>query len=479
MKKRSIWLLVSCLVVATLLVASCAPIVIEEEETTPPLVQEVVPSEEEGAAPPEEDMGMIEEESRSCEGYTLYRLSKPGNHAILINMNGEEVHEWPIAGSPVKMLPGGSMLGSKSVRNAMALSTSQQLNFGGRNILNAIEFVQIGWDDQEEWSFSNWEDDGTGKMMSGQHHDYQREGNPVGYYAPGQQFVKSGKTLILSRKNKVVPEISTLELEVDVIYEVDWNGNLTGFEWDASDHFNEMGFDESAREAIYNGLTYNEAQGYIDWLHVNSMSLLGQNHWYDETHDERFNPENIIISSRNANFIAIISRVTGNITWRVGPDFSKGTPEYNLGQFVGQHHAHMIPSGLPGEGNILVFDNGGRSGYGGPTLYPRYRRQYSRVIEFNPVTLEIVWQYGAESGKEMFFSRDISSAQRLPNGNTLITDGANGRIFEVTPDKDIVWKFVSPITGENGNDIYRAYRIPPEWVPGNPAGYTEWATLYE
>jgi hypothetical protein len=316
-------------------------------------------------------------------------------------------------------------------------------------------------------------------MMSRQHHDYQREGNPVGYYAPGQEFIDQGKTLILAHKNKVVSEISDKKLVDDVIYEVNWNGNLTGFEWHAADHFDEYGFDESAREAIYRNPQYNEDRERGDWLHINSMSLLGENHWYDETGDERFNPENITISSRSANFVAIISRATGSIVWRVGPDFSEGTPEHNLGQFIGQHHAHMIPRRLPGEGNILVFDNGGQSGYGGPPLYPRYTRDYSRVIECNPVTLEIVWQYGGENGEGRFFSYHISSAQRLPNGNTMITDGTNGRIFEVTPDKQSVWEFISPTMGASGNQVYRAYRIPPEWVPGNPAGYAKWVTLYK
>jgi len=82
--------------------------------------------------------------------------------------------------------------------------------------------------------------------------------------------------LILARQNKVVPEISDLELEVDVIYEVDWNGNLTGFEWHATDHFHEVGFDKSAVEAIYSGLTFDDAKGCIDLFHINSMSLLPQ-----------------------------------------------------------------------------------------------------------------------------------------------------------------------------------------------------------
>src|SRR5690606_11342529 len=101
------------------------------------------------------------------------------------------------------------------------------------------------------------------------------------------------------------------------------------------------------------------------------------------------------------------------------------------------HHPHLIPAGLPGEGNMLLFDNGGGSGYGNAQVAPR---RWSRVVEFDPVSLELVWQYGAESGPEHFFSGILSSAQRLPNGNTLITDGVNSRAFEVTPDKKVVWE---------------------------------------
>jgi len=389
------------------------------------------------------------------------------------------------------MLPGGSLLGFKlnrqSKNNPLKADppppeepTSPGEPQPRRNWQDAIELIQESWDGKQEWSFSNWDDDGTGVMMSRQHHDYQREGNPVGYYVPGQEFVKKGKTLILAHKNKSVPKISEKELMDDAIYEVDWNGNLTGYEWHGADHFDEYGFDESAKADILRGVGYSEYRGSFDWLHINSLSPLGPNHWYDETSDERFNPGNIIISSRHANFIAIFSRSTGKIVWKVGPDFSAGTPEHNLGQFAGQHHAHIIPRRLPGEGNILVYDNGGQSGYGGPNGYPRYSRGYSRVIEFNPVTLELLWEYGPESGEEKFFSRGISSAQRLPNGNTMVTVGRESRIFEITPDKEIVWNFIFPAEGSGENpSIYRAYRVPPEWVPGNPAGYTEWAKLYE
>ena len=85
------------------------------------------------------------------------------------------------------------------------------------------------------------------------------------------------------------------------------------------------------------------------------------------------------------------------------------------------------------------------------------------------------WFFPRSGQNHHFMSWYISGAQRLPNGNTLITEGDNGRVFEVSYDsKDIVWEYISP---SRAHDIYRAYRIPPEWVPGNPAGYPFWEDI--
>jgi hypothetical protein len=75
----------------------------------------------------------------------------------------------------------------------------------------------------------------------------------------------------------------------------------------------------------------------------------------------------------------------------------------------------------------------------------------------------------------MFYSGLVSSAQRLPNGNTMITEGVGGRIFEVTKEHEMVWEYVNPYRGWNGsrpggrpsglNMVYRAYRVPYAWVP--------------
>jgi hypothetical protein len=143
-------------------------------------------------------------------------------------------------------------------------------------------------------------------------------------------------------------------------------------------------------------------------------------------------------------------------------------------QIIGQHHAHFIPKGLPGAGNMLIFDNGGGSGYGNPTPTSPdgksiYSRPTSRVLEIDPVTLKLVWNYTATT----FFATNISGAQRLANGNTLITEGPSGRIFEVTPAGAIVWEYLYPATGAAAAkgrtaSVYRAYRVPYEWIPQIP-----------
>ena len=264
----------------------------------------------------------------------------------------------------------------------------------------------------------------------------------------------------------------------DLIVEVDYTGKII-WQWIAGEHFYEMGFDEAASNTI----AMNPGQGN-DWMHINNANYLGPNKWFDKG-DERFHPDNIITDSREANIIMIIDKKTGKIVWKLGPEYTSTPGLKKLGQIIGQHHAHMIPRGLPGEGNILVFDNGGQAGYGSatPTALTgvgNAQRGYSRVLEFDPITFEIKWQYTfKEAGyfqldSYKFYSHYISAAQRLPNGNTMITEGADGRIFEVTPDHELVWEYISPYfnnypggkpENKTWNFIYRAYRVPYEWVP--------------
>lgn len=418
----------------------------------------------------------------ACTGYTLYAGMGDDKKTYLIDMAGMIVHTWPIGGMPVKMLSNGHLIGAKSDRGGknpfiQDPRPKNPLDFAPWH--DNIELVELDWDGNEIWSFSNYDDDATGIIMSRQHHDFQRQGNPVGYYAPGQNFLENGNTLILAHLNKQISHISNKRLVDDTLYEVDAKGRQTGFEWHCADRFDEFGFDDAQKAELYEAGNFDAEKNRSDWIHINCASYLGKNHLFEELDDHRFHPDNIIISARNTNFIAIIDKSTSRVVWKAGPHFTEEHPENKMGQIIGQHHVHMIPSGLPGAGNILLFDNGGMPEHRGnkTSVFPN-NRGYSRVIEINPLTYKIIWKYGAKEGAEFFFSHFISSAQRLPNGNTLITAGAYGHIFEVTPSKDVVWEFQNPRGKCHEARIYRAYRIPPEWTPDNLRNYPEWGSTY-
>ena len=288
-----------------------------------------------------------------------------------------------------------------------------------------------------------------------------------------------GNTLILCHEDVYNKRISDKKLLDDCIIEVDWEGNIV-WKWNINEHFRELDFDEFQKSALFRNPNYHPVgpEGQSDWMHINSMSTLGPNKWYDAG-DERFHPDNIIWDAREANIMGITSKETGKIVWSIGPDFTKTKELRRIGQIIGQHHCHMIPKGLPGEGNILIFDNGGWAGYGAPCRMSKDGtkvdiRDHSRILEIDPVTLRLVWEFTGKDFKNkqsmdllsttQFYSQLTSSAQRLPNGNTMICEGCSARLTEVTADKELVWEYVSP-HAEGIGFFYRAYRYPYDYVP--------------
>ena len=403
-------------------------------------------------------------------GYTIFQAKEVG--ALLIDMNGTEVKLWKgLHGFPNKIFPGGYVMGHTGERsNAFGMQDQTDL-------------VQVDFDGKIVWKFNQWEfieDPGEEpQWMARQHHDYQREGNPVGYYVPNMDpLVDRGNTFVLCHKNVVKPEISDKRLLDDVIIEVTWKGDVV-WEWSCSDHFEEMDFSEEARNILAGIPTW--CRPAVAW--ATGCTSIPCPSWARTSGTIRAISDSTRTTSsgtpRESNIIAIISKKTGEIAWKVGPDYDTSKALKKLGWIIGQHHAHMIPRGLPGEGNILVYDNGGWAGYGAPnpgspTGIKNALRDYSRVLEFDPVSLDIVWQHTPkEAGllhptdSNRYYSPFISSAQRMPNGNTLITEGSGGRIIEVTPEHELVWEYISPYWGTmmHMNMVYRAYRVPYEWVP--------------
>ena len=394
---------------------------------------------------------------------------------VLIDMKGNIVNEWPAMGTTTKILPGGHVVGTSP----------------------GSGFVQLDWSGKVVNTWPNLD----------VHHDHEREGNPCGYWAPYQKpRTLGGKVLALEYVYPILDQTKHIcdkaPLQDDMIREVSWTGEVL-FTWKAWEHLDELGLDEAARNALQLGIAPGRPASVQDWAHANAVSWLGPNKWWSQHYDGRFHPANILVDFRRQNSTIIIARYddpygkwkSGDVIWRLGPNYSTAGDDGQVGQIIGQHMAHLIPMYMPGEGNLLMFDNGGGAGFGallqgledpdnGEKLgfYPNKYRHFTRVLEINPLTKQIVWQYkqpwptkdqnndGKKRGNErLLFSGIMGGAQRLMNGNTLITEAETGRIIEVTKHKEVVWEYVAPWqtpqTGLRGVAVYRAYRVPYWWVP--------------
>lgn len=126
-----------------------------------------------------------------------------------------------------------------------------------------------------------------------------------------------------------------------------------------------------------------------------------------------FKKGNCLLSVFKLNAITIVDLEIEQVVWALS------------GMWVRQHQPTLLPSG-----NMLVFDNQGWKGK-------------TQVIEFDPFTQRVAWAY-RDSPATPLYSELCGSCQRLPNGNTLITDSMNGRAFEVTPGGVTVWEYRSP-----------------------------------
>ena len=146
-------------------------------------------------------------------GFTIFQANEMG--AVLMDMNGREINVWKgVHGMPNKIFPGGYLLTGRGRRS------------GKYSVQDGLDLIQVDWDGNIVWKFDKneyIEDPGIpGRWMARYHHDFQREGNPVGYYAPGMEpRIDSGNTLILAHRNVRNKDISDKLLLDDLILEVD------------------------------------------------------------------------------------------------------------------------------------------------------------------------------------------------------------------------------------------------------------------
>ena len=162
-----------------------------------------------------------------------------------------------------------------------------------------------------------------------------------------------------------------------------------------------------------------------DFIHANFL------HWMPggklAAESPLFDATNVMVTSRKQDTVAIVDWVRGRVLWAWGQ-----------GEIVGPHDACLLTNG-----NLLIFDNRSRS------LESDQNEQWSRVIELDPLTRSIVWEYRGNP-QESFCSHSRGTVQRLSGGTTLIGSSNQGRVFEVTSEGQVVWEYRTPHRNDKG-----------------------------
>jgi len=433
-------------------------------------------------------------------GFTLLTPLQ-SKRVYLVDMAGEAVHTWDTAGKPglsVYLTERGTLLKCHRVENHPVFEDA-----GG----NGGWIQEIDWNGDVLWDF-RW--DGEQGLS---HHDIEPLPNGNILFLAWDRIPRA--TALAAGRD---PELlKGEEFWSGAIYEVKPeypSGGEIVWSWHALDHVVQQqdaslpNYAESRQrpERIdINGerspdvLTDEqraadqkrmEALGYVDggddaaddeddewhaqtadWLHINGI-------------DYNVELNQIAVSVRNFNEVWIIDHGTsteeaagpaGDLLYRWGNPYAYGLGNWGDRRLHTQHNVQWIPQGHLGAGNLLVFNNGGRG------------REHSSIEEWWPPCdaqgrylrapneawgpKNTEWTYVADP-PEAFYSPLISGVQRLPNGNTLVCSGEEGRVFELDSEQRIVWDWLSPFgpdpdEEEEGNTdlptaMFRAERYAPD-----------------
>ncbi|MEE9190924.1 MAG: aryl-sulfate sulfotransferase [Candidatus Neomarinimicrobiota bacterium] len=414
----------------------------------------------------QQTVGLIYNDTTAAyNGYTLF-APQSSLSTFLIDNEGRLVNRWEseyVPGLSAYFLEDGYLLRSAAVEDPDGVDGRT----GG--------FQKFDWENNLVWEF----------YYGTQHHDIEQL--PNGNVLLIVNDTKLKNAAIQAGRNP--DSIAGNNIRSLSILEVSQTGQETGeivWQWNAWDHLiqdfdnlkDNYGIVAEHPELIDINFASGGAQ---DWLHTNSIS-------YNNELDQ------ILVSNRNTNEIWIIDHsITtweaatheggnngkgGDLLYRWGNPVAYKTGTDDDRKLYGQHDAHWIETGLPGASNILIFSNGFSE------------RGYSTVDEIEPPInvngyyellygaayqpFDQTWVYTANTPED-FNSPRYGGSQRLPNGNTLICNSDGGEFFEVTSEKEIVWKYINPVSrdriyyqGEteiDHNHVFRCYRYD-EHYPG-------------
>lgn len=392
-------------------------------------------------------LGVLQKEKGVTDGYVLitpYRSTK----TFLIDNDGNVVREWKSEhiGFYAELLPNGNLARHGRVKD------TKPSNFGGTcGILEEFD-----WDGNKVWEYTMRTPE---KEVS--HHTF--EVMPNGNYAILGWEYKSyeeavAKGLDVNKKDRNIKPEGVADstgymvkgIWPDFIREVSRETGETVWEWHVWDH---LGANQYDKIDINKHLPLHFSPTYAgpDWTHFNGLA-------YNPKTDE------FCVTSRNLAEVYVINKSSGKITYRWGNPFNYGKGRAPEGysddgdqQLWGPHAPDWTE-----DGTITILDNGNNRPSGNLT----------RAVELDPKTDKIVWEWSAKDIKAQgrnFYSAYQCGAQKLPNGNWMITTTDDGHVIEVTKDKNIVWEFLNPVQedkvytissphGTGGDNVHKALR---------------------
>jgi len=408
----------------------------------------------------EQTVGVFIYDQNTYNGYTLF---SPSKNTYLIDNCGNLINQWTSqyqTGLSIYLLEDGTLLRTNRINTNNV--------FSGGGIGGGLE--KLDWDGNVMWSYL------YNSENYHQHHDVE--------------VLPNGNILILAWERKTAEEaisqgrnpdlLEDNELWPEHIIEIEPIGNDAAnivWEWHLWDHLIQD-FDSSLPnygvvsdnpqliDVNYTGPGQNAAGGKADWIHANSLD-------YNEDLDQ------IIISSRSLSEFWIIDHSTtteeaainsggnsgmgGNILYRWGNPMAYDSGGMGDRTLFGPHHIQWIDKNLPGGDNILIFNNGKNRPDGDYSSVDEIQVPidgYNYIIDSDSAygPEELFWTYVAPNNSD-FFADHISGCQRLPNGNTLICSGPQGRFFEVNNGGDILWEYINPVYG---NTILNQGDSPPD-----------------
>ncbi len=387
-------------------------------------------------------VGLIShDDTRSYNGYTLFAPNTT-KFTYLIDNEGKLVHQWESEYGPglsAYLLEDGTLLRSGKIEDTGSNRT------GG--------FQLFDWDNTLLWQF----------YYGTQHHDI--EPMPNGNVLMVVNDPKNENTAIQAgRDPNLISGGNQWRLRSLSILEIAQTGPETGavvWQWNAWDHLIQEFYNSKDNFGTVSDhpelMNINFAEdGGQDWLHTNSVA-------YNEDLDQ------IVVSNRGTHEIWIIDHSTttevaatheggnsglgGDLLYRWGNPIAYGAGIVDDQLLFAQHDAHWVESGLSGAGNILIFNNGLGRPIGNfssiDEIVPPVDVNGFYSLVGGPAYLPLVqtWIYSSDIPAD-FNSPRYGGSQRLPNGNTLVCNSDKGEFLEVTPTKEIVWKYINPVTTE-------------------------------